>query len=336
VTPKRQIIFGPFRFDTASEELFKGPERVSLRPKSLAVLRYLLDHPHQVIPKDELLGAIWNGSRVVEATLKVSIGDIRRALGGGTGTPKFIETVERKGYRFTAPLNVQVTGRNAGGPFIMVGRETELEQLQQHLEIANSGRRQMIFVTGEPGIGKTTLIEALAATLLDDGNVLVVQSQCIEQYGASEAYLPLIDAVEQLCLRDDMNALPILRRHAPSWLANLPSLIDSSERTDLGRQSLGIGAERRLREIARFLEAISADRTLLLVLEDLHWLDKASLNLVSYLARRTDTAKLMILGTYREGELEYSGHPLKQVKAHLELHRCCFHHPLAFLNKNSI
>jgi energy-coupling factor transporter ATP-binding protein EcfA2 len=219
----------------------------------------------------------------------------------------------------------------------MVGRDDELRRLHGSLDQARTGKRQVIFISGEPGIGKTTLTEAFAASLSDRDDIIVVRGQCMEQYGSTDVYLPFLDVVEQLCSLNGKNeALSLLQRHAPSWLANLPSLVGSSERTDLARRSVGIGAERRLREIARFLEAMSADKTLLLVLEDIHWLDNASLNLLSYLARRNERAKLLILATYREGEIELSGHPLKQIKADLDLHGYCFHHPLALLNRNSV
>jgi predicted ATPase len=94
--------------------------------------------------------------------------------------------------------------------------------------------------------------------------------------------------------------------------------------------------ERRLRKIATFLYAVSQKKTLLLVLEDVHWLDNSSLNLLSYLARRREPAKLMILGTYRESELENPIQPLKQSKDDLELHHYCTHHALQLLSKDSI
>jgi DNA-binding winged helix-turn-helix (wHTH) protein len=111
VAPRREIIFGPFRVDGGNKALFKGSELVSLRPKSLAVLRYFLEHPHQLITKEDPLASIWNGSRVVPDSLKVSIGEIRKALGNATGKPRLIETVERKGYRFIASLNVRLPGK---------------------------------------------------------------------------------------------------------------------------------------------------------------------------------------------------------------------------------
>ena len=341
MTQHRDIVFGPFRFDPQSHELFRGQDRVDLRAKSLAVLAYFLEHPHRLITRSELMASVWDGSQVVSATLKVSIGEIRKALGDDTRRPRFIETVGHKGYRFIAPITATFPhgdplNRVTSSSVLLVGRDDELRLLQSRFDQANSGKRQVIFITGEPGIGKTTLMEAFVASL-DRDCVLVAQSQCIEQYGSTDVYLPFLDVVEQLCLLSGKRELlSLLRRHAPSWLANLPSLIDSSERMGLTRRSLGISAERRLREIARFLEALSADQTLVLVLEDLHWLDKASLNLLSYLAWRHETAKLMILGTFREGELQHSSHPLRQLKADLELHHYCSHHPLVLLDKRSI
>jgi len=98
----RQILFHPFRLDTGNERLWRGSQVVSLRPKSLAVLRYLAEHPGRLIARKELLNAVWLDTHVSTAALKVCIREIRRALGDNPTTPQFIETRPRQGYRFVA------------------------------------------------------------------------------------------------------------------------------------------------------------------------------------------------------------------------------------------
>jgi DNA-binding winged helix-turn-helix (wHTH) protein len=94
-----QLYFPPFVLDVANGCLLRDSEKVPLRPKSFAILRYLVEHAHHLVTKDELLSAIWPRTTVVDAALKVSIGEIRKSLGDATGNPKYIQTEGRKGYR---------------------------------------------------------------------------------------------------------------------------------------------------------------------------------------------------------------------------------------------
>src|SRR5690606_3800598 len=109
--------------------------------------------------------------------------------------------------------------------------------------------------------------------------------QCLEQYGMSEAYLPVLDAIRQLC-REDPAVVDLLRAHGPMWLMQMPSLVTTADRELFGREAPGGTRERMLREMGEVLDALTARSTLLLVLEDLHWSDLSTLDLISYLARR--------------------------------------------------
>ena len=338
MTGERQIFFPPFTLDTTNERLLRGSETLPLRPKSLAILRYLLERPQQLVTKEELMRALWPQATVLDSTLKVSIGEIRKALGDRATQSKFIETVGTKGYRFIAPISLRLSGNAAGDSFSpVVGRRSELERLRSHLELANQGKRQLVFVTGEPGVGKTTLVEIFAKNLATNDATITARGQCIEQYGAGEAYMPIIDAVERMCQGSNGDSrVSLLRRYAPSWLVNLHDLVSAEERSELRRRTIGITPERRLREIAAFLETLAKEQTVILALEDLHWLDPSSMGLISFIARRREPARLMLIGTYSEGEVERTDHPLKKLKAELELHHYCHHIALTRLTPNAV
>ena len=79
------------------------------------------------------------------------------------------------------------------------------------LEKARGGERQVVFVTGEAGIGKTTLLETFARSVAPDRTVRICSGQCLEQYGMSEAYLPVLEAIRQLC-RDDAHVVDAAAR----------------------------------------------------------------------------------------------------------------------------
>jgi DNA-binding winged helix-turn-helix (wHTH) protein len=94
------LIFGPFRLDLIRDRLWKEQEVVELRAKPLAVLRYLAEHPGQVVTRSDLQKPVWGGTHVTKTALRVCLREIRLALGDKATTPQYIETVGRQGYRF--------------------------------------------------------------------------------------------------------------------------------------------------------------------------------------------------------------------------------------------
>src|SRR3989304_274911 len=136
-----QVSFPPFTLDTANQCLLHNSEKIPLRPKSLAILRYLVEHPHRLVTKEELLSAIWPNTKVVKAALKVSIMEIRKALGDVASEPKYIQTEGKNGYRFVAPINLRLTEKPGDGSFThFVGRISELERLLSYVSLANEGK----------------------------------------------------------------------------------------------------------------------------------------------------------------------------------------------------
>src|SRR5262245_12644435 len=163
-----QLQFGEYRLDPTDERLWRGDRALRLPPRAFAVLRYLVEHADRLVTKDELLSALWPGAAVGDAVLAVSISELRQTLRDAARTPRFIETVHRRGYRFHGPVTRSATsssaqneiGREAAPPdHLVVGRDAVLTRLQASLARAGSGTRQVVFVTGEPGIGKTTVVE---------------------------------------------------------------------------------------------------------------------------------------------------------------------------------
>jgi DNA polymerase III delta prime subunit len=203
----------------------------------------------------------------------------------------------------------------------MVGRATELAQLNHWLEQTRSGTRRVIFVSGEPGIGKTTLTRAFADSLASDRAFRIGRGQCVDQYGAGEPYLPILEALTRLCREPRGETLvEILHRIAPAWLAQMPSLVNAEDRARMQQLAQGMTQQRMLHEMAEALEVIAAETPLVLYLEDLHWSDPSTLDLIATVARRSEPARLMILGTYRPVDMLAGKHPLRAMKEELELH----------------
>ncbi len=323
--------------DLAAERLWVNDKSVALRPKTWLVLRCLVERPGQILTKNELLDRVWPDTAVTEGTLNKSIGELRAALDGAAQGPGCIATASRRGFRWIG--DARIVRDHDGGAVgsadqprtvatplpagsdeqsdpsaepEVVGREAELAVLETALAKAHSGRPQVIFVTGEAGAGKTTLIDRFLSRLRSDAAALVAHGQCIETSGQHEPYLPLLQTMERLARREDP-ALPvtdILRRCAPSWLEQMPSLL--SEPRSAAAAS-GATPGRMLRELTTAIEEFAQLRTVVLVLEDAHWADLATTDVCNTLARRRDGARLMVLVTMRAAEAMVLEHPILAV-----------------------
>jgi DNA-binding winged helix-turn-helix (wHTH) protein/tetratricopeptide (TPR) repeat protein len=314
------ISFGPYRLDPQGLKLWKGSERVSLQPRPVAVLSYLAERPGAVVGRDELLRSLWAGTYVTRAVLKVAVRAIREALEDDADAPRYIETVGREGYRFIAGGIPGAPGdQGTVAAPAMVGRTRELAALHRGLEVATTGARRIVFVSGEAGIGKTTLIDRFVEEV--GAGVSVARGQCLEQYGKGEAYLPLLEAIGKLAADDATHTVAqVLRCHAPTWIPQLPGLAEP-EASPVRMLGLSAAAPARmLREMADVLEMLTQRRTLVLVLEDLQWSDPSTVDLLGCIARRRRPARLMIVGSVRPADLIAHGHPLRAVQQ--ELHGC--------------
>src|SRR5215813_53541 len=352
MTQEMIVVFADVRIDVANEQVWRGQEALHLTPTAFALLRYLVEHAGRLVTKEELLQAVWPETAVTEGVLTTHVRQIRQALGDAPQAPQFIETVHRRGYRFIAPLAAPQpgasrqypvgSGQKAGGSSQqlttrLVGREAELEQLHGWLDKALHGERQIVFVTGEPGIGKTTVVEAFVVSLRAKNTVWIGQGQCIEHYGAGEAYLPVLEALGRLCRAPEGRYLiELLQHHAPTWLVQMPALLSSADVEALHQRAQGVTRERMLRELAEAVEVLTAERPLVLWLEDLQWSDVSTLDWLALVARRREPAQLLIIGTYRPIEVIVGNHPVKAVKQELQLHEQCIELPLGFLTEEQV
>jgi predicted ATPase/DNA-binding winged helix-turn-helix (wHTH) protein len=325
--------FPPFRLDSDNECLWRSrddetDERIRLTPKAFAVLRFLVEYPGRLLTEDELLAAAWPKVCVQPEAVKTQIHELRKLLGDDPRNPRFIETLPRRGYRFIAPI-AEVSPRMEAAPEVpcsrLVGRDTQLAELKGCRARTLGNRRQIVFITGETGIGKTTLAdEFMRRTAVEFPGICTARGQCLEGHGSKEPYYPVLEAIGRLCRGPDGATLvQILASHAPTWLVQFPDLVAREQRGRFQQELLGATRDRMLREIAEALEIFSSERPLLLVLEDLHWADPSTVDFISTLARRRGTGKLMLIGTYRPADITLAQHPLRTVKQDLLLHQLC-------------
>lgn len=289
----RSIHFPPYRLDLGQQRLWRGPEEIVLRAKTFAVLQYLAERPGQLVTKGELLESLWPDLYVCDVAPTVCVSEIRKALGGPSGS-EVIATVHRRGYRFVAPV-VKPAG---AAPAAASGseREEELSRLAACLDRAARGKRQAVLVSGAMGLGKTALLEAFRRRVERSRGALVAMGRCLDLRSGTAACAPFLEALGRLAPEPQQELLALAGRYAP---------------------------DRSPRGLAEAVEAFALRTPLVLMLEDLQWSDPATLDLISILAQGQEPARLLLVGTFRPEAVDRAASPLSSLLRELRLHGLC-------------
>jgi predicted ATPase/DNA-binding winged helix-turn-helix (wHTH) protein len=313
--------FAPFRIDPVERTLWRDDVRLALTHKAFELLRVLVDRAGHVVSKEALIELVWPDTHVHPDNVKVLVGEIRRALGDDPVRPRFIRSIVKRGYVFIAPV-VEAPVDLSTTPLlpIFVGRNSEMDRLTEAFDAASESDRRLVFVTGESGIGKTALCEAFLRIAVTRHAMRATWTQCINVAGPSEPYYPLLDALTRLARSagDDLVA-SVLARHAPSWIPHLPVLAGESWRA-LPAGARVASSARMLREIVTALDALAEHMTLVLWIEDLHWADPATIDVLTSLGQRRDPTRLLVLATLRPPESIPTAGALRRAHADLIAH----------------
>jgi DNA-binding winged helix-turn-helix (wHTH) protein len=233
--------FAAFRLDTPNQCLWRRgdggrEERILLTPKAFAVLEYLVERHGRLVSHKELLRAVWPNTVVDPQAVKRHVLTVRNALGDRPRKSLFIETTPKRGYRFIAPV-VEPIATKSPVAFdrpaqALVGRGNALEVLGETWQRAFSGERQIVFINGEVGIGKTALVEEFQRQVAaGERSVHIAHGQCIEGIGSKEAYGPMLEALGRLCRGPQADPIVrILSADAPTWVAQLPGILTREHR----------------------------------------------------------------------------------------------------------
>ena len=242
----------------------------------------------------------------------------------------------------------ELAGRGTGGPASpsnrllprhSVGRETERAELRAGFESAVVGRGILLCVAGEPGIGKTTLVEDFLGELAAGGcTCWMARGQCSERLAGAEAYLPFLEALESLLHGEAGEAVAhLMRLVAPTWYVQVaPLAADDSSFARAMAEARASSQERMKRELVTFLEEVTRLRPLILFFEDLHWADASTVDLLAYLGGKCPRLRLLLVLTYRPSDLGLSPHPFVPVKLELQGRGVCHEILLGFLGRQEI
>ena len=221
----------------------------------------------------------------------------------------------------------------------VVGREHELAGLRAGFDEAAAGRGLLLCVTGEPGLGKTTLVECFLDELDAGGaNWRLARGNCSERLAGAEAYLPLLDALDSLLQGEGgASAAQAMKLLAPSWYVQLAPL--AAEDPSLARvlaEAKDASQERRKREFGVFLQELTRRHPLMLFLDDIHWADPSSVDLLAYLGSKCAGLRLLTVLTYRPSEILRTQHPFGPIKLELQGRGVCREIALPFLSRDDV
>jgi predicted ATPase len=288
---------------------------LALRAKSAAVLAFLERHPGRLVTRQELLRAVWPSTFVSKVVLRVCIAEVRAALKSSRAT---LTTLPRLGYRFDPAPSPHAIGAH------FVGREQELDRLHGALARTASRQRQIVFVSGEAGIGKTALVDRFLDEVRVAGMARVAYGQCLDLHGNSEGYAPLLDLLDRLCDEPrGEEVVRVLAQRAPSWLIQMPARIDIDAAESLRRRISHPSPQRMVRELSQAIEALSRDGPLVLVLRDLHWSDASTLDALAHLGQRDASAALLVVASYGPHESRRRGSPFEALRRQLHARGLC-------------
>jgi len=220
-----------------------------------------------------------------------------------------------------------------------VGRAAEREALKAALHDSVAGGGRLVCVGGEPGIGKTTIVEDfLAEAVASVPGCLVGRGRCSESLAGAEAYLPVLEALEGLVRSGGDSVGRALKVLAPTWYMQVAPLTAGSDSSAerVAEQARQASQERVKREVRAFLYEISRARPVVVFIDDIHWADPATIDLLGYIARTFDEMRVLIVAAYRISELLLSQHPFAALKLELQSRGVATDLPLHFLGRGDV
>ena len=302
--------FEDFVLNRSACELRRGDVVVALQRIPFELLCLLVERRGQLVTREEILERVWGKGVFVDSenSINTAVRKVRQALNDDPEAPHFVATVPARGYRFVAEIRAPKTSSaeqfRARPPRAMVGRERELASLLSGLDDAASRHGRMVLISGEPGVGKTRMADEVAAAA-DAKRMAILVGHCSE-HDEAVAYLPFVEILEDFI--DRASNPDVLRAALGDQGAELARLIPKLKNLlpELP-PPLDLPPAQARRHLFNcffdFVARIASEQPTLMILEDLHWADDSTLSLLDHLTQRLADLPLMVIGTYRDAEL---------------------------------
>ncbi len=215
-----------------------------------------------------------------------------------------------------------------------VGRERQRQELREAFDAAAAERGRVVAVTGEPGIGKSSLVEDFLAEIVDGPQrPVILRGKCSERLAGTEAYLPILEALDNLLHGGSGESWAgVMRQIAPTWYVQVAPLSTESTTTQQMRDDVRTASQERMkREVGALLQEIARVQPLVLFVEDLHWSDVSTVDVLNYLGGRVSSMRVLLVVTYRPPEMLLTRHPWLRIRNDLQAAGLLHEMPLEFL-----
>jgi tetratricopeptide (TPR) repeat protein len=294
-------------------------------------------HPFALDSNLECLNAILaqtppGASRINPQVPDALDGLIRRMLEKDERLRPTAEEVERALTTKSAVLTVAPAAKAPDR--LILPRDRERGELWNAYRSAMNGRGMLVCLSGEPGIGKTTVVEAFLDEL-DRSNepCVIARGRCSERLAGAEAYLPVLEALESLLHGPSHgSAVRAFQTLAPTWFAQVATAGGGAARAS----GQSVTQEQLKRQLFALLRELSLSAPVILFLDDLHWADTSTIDLLAYLATKFTEIRLIVVATYRPSDLCLTQHPFLQLKLDLEARGDCRDIEVGFLTGDAI
>jgi len=222
---------------------------------------------------------------------------------------------------YQPPTGAVRKAANGAGHHI-VGREGERKELRRAFDLAQEGHGGIVSVTGDAGLGKTALVDNFLDGLVQDGQAFhLARGGCSESFIENQPFMPWIEALGVLANEPALSG--VMRKTAPAW------------HREISHQSSG-APQRMKRELLDFCRQVSTVHPLIIVIDDFHWADAGSADLLAFLATRLKGTRTMVVPCYRLAEMKIKAHPFLQLRSDLLSRSACTEIPLNLLDREDV